>query len=147
MKKALLIAALAVAAASPIAVAHADAAKVIVNGQDITADTANNPQIICGQDGGLAYVLRLSSLPAPGSYGGTVMVRLSYPDQTKVMFVNVKRGEDQLWSTQQGQPQQGIAKVTKTVNSYKVTGTIAPISNNGNNVGTPVPFEIDATCP
>lgn len=75
------------------------------------------------------------------------MVRLSYPDQTKVMFVNVKRGEDQLWSTQRGQPQQGIAKVTKTGNSYKVTGTIAPISNNGNNVGIPVPFEIDATCP
>lgn len=127
--------------------AHVDAAKVIVNGQDITADTANSPQIICGQDGGLAYVLRLQNLPAVGSYGGSVMVRLSYPDQTKVMFVNVKRGEDQLWSTQQGQPQQGTATVTKTGNSYKVTGTIAPISNNGNNVGTPVPFEIDATCP
>ena len=75
------------------------------------------------------------------------MVRLNYPDQTKVLGVNVKRGGDQIWNYQQGLPQRGTANVTKTGNSYKVTGTIAPISNNANNIGAPVPFEVDATCP
>ena len=136
---AVAVAALAIAI-SPAA--HADSAQVIVNGQDITADTAGGGQIVCGYAEG--YGIQLSG------QNGMVKVRLDYQDRTKVTFVSVSQGQ-QRWSTQQGQPQTGSATATKTGNSYKVTGTIAPYSPGSNawdpNVGTPVPFEIDVTCP
>jgi len=132
--------------------AHADSAKVIVNGQDITADTADSGHIDCGFSSGTFNILLSHASYGPSS-PGNALVKLSYPDQAKVVIVTVNAGRDQhYWSTQQSLPQTGSATVTKTGNSYKVTGTIAPYTGSSagqpaTGPGQPVPFEIDATCP
>ncbi len=71
-------------------------------------------------------------------------------DNQQVIGVTIEgQGSDGWMWSQTDQQQSGAATVTKTGNSYKLTGNATPYSNleyRTSPSGPPVPFEIDATC-
>ena len=104
--------------------------KVVVNGQDITGRGYSTPSC---QDQDNGYQINI----------GAASVVLSH-DRTQVQDLNLLHPPNQ-WGWGPGRP--GNVQVTQSGNTYTFTGNVPPIDSNGVPNGSPVPFEVDVTCP
>ena len=82
-----------------------------------------------------------SSDYAPGI--GSASAVVTNTDPPEVVNVDLHAYPNQHWSWNRGQ-QAGDAAVTRSGNTYRVSGSIAPASGSAD--ASPVPFEFEATC-
>jgi len=126
--------------------------KIIINGQDITVGTADEGggDIGClhtGTDNNQIDIRVEAARDMQDAY----VTNTDPPQVVRVALADANTGMEYLFDPTQNQSQHigGDAKVTKSGNTYKVTGHISPYLNGMSHVydAAPVPFEYDATCP
>jgi hypothetical protein len=128
-----VVAAFAVATQPPSA--GAATSKTVVDGQDITGKSQGDPQCSAEQAGqGPEYTI--NAFPS-------TTIKLS-SDQTQILDIQLAQATiGKFWQWGPGRP--GSAQLTRSGNTYTITGNIQPIV--AQIPGTPVPFEVEVTCP
>lgn len=145
MKKIFVVAAMLSVAASSIAVAHADTGyKVTVNGQTVNEGNGN-VQCTNRENPNNTPAKSIQITAGSMSSGGT-QADVGQGDSPQYIDITIVKSPPAGWM---GATNNGGGTVTKTGNTYKITGSAVPYANimYKQSPGSPVPFEFDVTCP
>ena len=131
---------------APLPIARADSGyKFILNGKEI----GQGSYLVCNTVGPLRLDLTIM-VGQRGESWGNANARLR-SDTLVVGEVNLTQNDNgtaTTWATELQHPGAVPPRAIKNGNTYKITGTVNPITRAGLTInGDPTPFEFDATCP
>lgn len=133
---------------APLPIARADTGyKFILNGKEI----GQGSYVVCHTVGVLNNDLTIM-VGQQGESWGNANAELRN-DTLVVGQVNLRQNDNgtiSTWATVLAGPHPDpvVPTATKNGNTYKITGTLRPITKGGLSAnGNPTPFEFDATCP